>query len=279
MKLLRPVPSNRTLESIRNHYDVEKSIADKLKKADKAERKQIYSTMYDELFTKVPDHPRLTRRNSDALTEKAYKIKTAILGNKFDKNKIFAEFAPGDCRFSQKMTKQFKHVYAIDISDQRGEEFSEPDNFDLIIYDGYNIEGIDDALLDVLFSDQLIEHFHPEETEDHFRISHRLLKEGGCYIFSTPHLYAGPQDVSMYFSYIPEGFHLKEWTYRELKELLKKVGFCSLKTYWFAKGIKIRLPYYYFAIAESIFGIVPLRFRRKMSKYFLPSICIEAVKC
>lgn len=64
MKLKHPPPPGRTEEQLRNHYLVEKSIAERLKRANREERKRIYREMYDELFRKVPDHPRLTRRSS-----------------------------------------------------------------------------------------------------------------------------------------------------------------------------------------------------------------------
>ena len=75
---------------------------------------------------------------------------------------------------------------------------------------------IDEESLDIVFSDQLIEHFHPEETELHFRLVNRILKKGGKYIFRTPHALTGPHDISKYFCDEPEGFHLKEWTFSEL---------------------------------------------------------------
>jgi len=39
-------PSERTIEQLRNHFEVEKEIATKLKNASKEKRKQIYRTMY-----------------------------------------------------------------------------------------------------------------------------------------------------------------------------------------------------------------------------------------
>lgn len=62
MKLLKPLPPNRTYEQILNHYLVEKKLANKLK-ATKSfeERKKIFAIMYDELFEQVPDHSRLLK--------------------------------------------------------------------------------------------------------------------------------------------------------------------------------------------------------------------------
>jgi hypothetical protein len=53
---------------------------------------------------------------------------------------VFAEFAPGDCRFSFELCQHVAHVYGIDISDQIGDVEGIPDNFSLIIYDGFNLD-------------------------------------------------------------------------------------------------------------------------------------------
>ena len=278
MKLLRPIPEDRSYASVLRHYEIEKEIAERIKSADKEERKEIYKDMYAELFLKVPDHPRISRRSSKEQTKRAYKVKKRLIGEHLEKDATLAEFAPGDCLFCKKISNHFRYVYAIDISDQRSNTFSSPENFELIIYDGYSLPAIADRSIDVVFSDQLIEHFHPEETELHFAMAYRILVEGGTYIFSTPHLYSGPQDVSMYFSYIPECFHLKEWTVQELVKILENIGFKSFKIYWFARGVKFRLPYFYFYTFELLLGLIPLQHRRKISRYFLPSICMEAKK-
>ena len=58
-KLRKKLPEGRTLKQIQNHYIVEKALAQKLKQSTRGERTKLYSIMYDELFSKVPDHPRL----------------------------------------------------------------------------------------------------------------------------------------------------------------------------------------------------------------------------
>lgn len=277
MKLKRPLPSNRSLEQIRNHYLVEKAIAERLKQADREERKLIYSTMYNDLFSQVPDHPRLVRREDDRLTLRANKSKLALVRNFLDKSTVFAEFAPGDCRFAIDVAKYVKFVYGIDISDQRSNTNVTPDNFKLIVYDGYNLEEIEDNSIDIVFSAQLIEHFHPEDTKSHFELVHRILKEGGKYVFETPHSLSGPHDISLYFSDEPEGFHLKEWTYIEIKRMLKELKYSKLDSHWYVKG-KLKMPYIYFEIGERMLGLFPKRHIRGIAKYLMPRIICVAHK-
>lgn len=278
MKLKRPLPKNRTYEQLKNHYLVEKEIAERIKKADPEQRKKIFATMYDELFEKVPDHSRLTIRDTASLTEKSNQSKYKLLSGLITPEIVFAEFAPGDCKFSLAISSKVKQVYGIDISDQKNPEDKEPENFKLIIYDGYNLSEIKEQSIDVLFSDQLIEHFHPDETKPHFELARKMLKQKGKYLFRTPHYQSGPYDISMYFSDEPEGFHLKEWTYTEIYKLLKDSGFRKVKSYWFAKNIKLRLPNIYFITIEFILSLFPKRKIRKISKLAMPCIACMAIK-
>jgi SAM-dependent methyltransferase len=278
MKLKKNLPPDRSYEQILNHYLVEKSIADRLKSSDREERRRIFNTMYEELFSKVPDHPRLTRRNSSQLTEIANKRKFFVIRRFIEKPYLFAEFAPGDCKFAYEVAKHVNQVFGIDISDQHDPADTVPDNFRLIVYDGYNLDAIESNSVDVMFSYQLIEHFHPEDTALHFELVHRILKPGGKYVFLTPHALSGPYDISEYFCDEPECFHLKEWTYTEIKALLKNLKYTDFQTHWFAKSIDLKLPYSYFALCERTLSVFPKRFIKKVSRGLIPILYAVAIK-
>ena len=257
---------------------MEKALAEKLKQANREERKEIYATMYDELFSKVPDHTRLTRRESAEMTAWATKSKFDLVKKFINKSTVFAEFAPGDCKFAIEVAKHAKQVYGIDISVQSNPNDVIPDNFEMIVYDGYSIDGIEKNSVDIVFSDQLIEHIHPEDTKHHFELAYSILKKGGRYIFRTPPFHSGPHDVSAYFSDVPEGFHLKEWTHIEIKELLKELNYTKLSSYWNARGHKVSMPYFYFESVEKILNMLPKDRIQTLAKYLVPSITVVAEK-
>jgi SAM-dependent methyltransferase len=234
--------------------------------------------MYDDIFRQVPDHRRLIRKEDLNLISKLNETKLGIVKRYLKSSTVFAEFAPGDCTFSIKISKHVGHVYGMDISNQWGETDCTSGNFELIIYDGYNLDRIHDNSIDIVFSDQLIEHLHPDDTVLHFKLVHRILKDGGKYIFNTPHSFSGPHDVSRYFSDESKGLHLKEWTYSELKDLFMALQFSRLHTYWYGRGIKIPMPYSYFSILEKIFILFPRRYSRFFGKYLVPTILCMAQK-
>ena len=233
--------------------------------------------MYDELFAKVPDHPRLTRRDDPALTARVNRRKLRLLRPFLEAAGSFLEFGPGDCRFAFDVAARVEKVYAVDIADQIGPGVEWPDNFELVVYDGYDLD-LPGSSIDVAFSDQLIEHLHPEDTKHHFKTVHRLLKPGGVYTFRTPHRLTGPHDVSRYFSDQPECFHLKEWSYGELAGLLKRLGYRSVAAYWFAKGLRVRVPVTAFRLAESFARRLSAKRRRSWVKYLMPGILMAAYK-
>ena len=164
LPLKRAIPPGRTYESVLHHFEVERKIARRLKAADREQRKVIYSSMYDELFAKVPDHPRLTRRSDPLATQEMNRRKLHLLHRFLKKTGSFLEFGPGDCRFAFDMAERVKRVYAVDIADQIGSGVERPENFELVVYNGYDLD-LPENSIDVAFSDQLIEHLHPEDTE------------------------------------------------------------------------------------------------------------------
>jgi SAM-dependent methyltransferase len=147
----------------------------------------------------------------------------------------------------------------------------------LIIYNGYHLE-LEESSVDVVFSDWLIEHLHPQDTIDHFQLVRQILKKNGLYLFRTPHNFSGPHDISGYFSDEPEGFHLKEWTYTELAELLKALNYSSWHGYYRVKGKWIKMPFTYLTFLEKTLKFFPTQYRKFASKYFLQGISMVAVK-
>jgi SAM-dependent methyltransferase len=278
MKLLKPLPNDRSYEQVKNHYLVEKALADKLKNSAREQRTEIFSTMYDELFSKVPDHPRLTIRSSKYLTNQSNKRKFTLFGKFLEPNSVVVEFAPGDCKFAKEASKKVQSYYGVDISEQSDKFDQMPDNFELIVYDGYNLQNIKDNSVDIVLSDQLIEHLHEEDAQTHLKLVHNILKPGGKYVFRTPHLLTGPHDVSQYFSYRAEGFHLKEWTFTEMKIALCDHGFSKFDTYWSAKGLSVKLPNFYFNVCESMLNKINKKHVRPLAKLLIPTLYGVAIK-
>lgn len=139
-------------------------------------------------------------------------------------NKIFLEVGAGDCAFSFEVSKLVKKVYAVDVSEILTDNSVISENFKLILSDGSSIPVSKDSV-DIAYSNQLMEHLHPEDAKTQLENIYSSLVDGGIYICLTPSKLYGPHDISKYFDSVATGFHLKEYTITELNKLFQQVGF------------------------------------------------------
>lgn len=265
----------RTPDRIRHHYEVERELALQMRKSSRKERTELFKTLYTQLFERVPDHPRLTRRETPESSKRKVESQLRLLRPFLQKDTVFLEFAPGDCRLAAAVAKEVLSVVGVDISDQRSEGEQFPANLELIVYDGYQL-SIPDATADVVFSYQFLEHLHPEDVDAHFAMVRRLLKPGGVYVFDTPHRYSGPHDISRYFGNDLACFHFQEWTNRDMRLLLKRLGFTDTSVYRFGKPLSSRFLSTVNEFAELVVGWLPASVRRKISARLFPSVTMAA---
>ncbi|MBY0395940.1 MAG: hypothetical protein K2X91_05630, partial [Thermoleophilia bacterium] len=52
-----PGSAPRPREQVLAHYLLERSLSDRLREADRDERRRLYGVVYDELFRSLPHHP------------------------------------------------------------------------------------------------------------------------------------------------------------------------------------------------------------------------------
>jgi SAM-dependent methyltransferase len=263
----------RSWDRLRHHFEVERELAQRLLHSTRDQRTRLFSDLYGELFSRVPDHPRLTRRETPEDSRRAVAARMMLLREHLPGVKTFLELAPGDCRLAFEVCRHVETVIGVDISDQSGSLKEAPKNFKLVVYDGYHIELPDDSV-DLAFSYQFLEHLHPEDVASHMQLIHRLLKPGGIYIFDTPHRYSGPHDISVFFSDTPQGFHLKEWTYGEMAKVIRDAGFREWFT--FRKG-RARMSGAVNALtlaAETGVGWLPRWLKKRISAHLFQSVAM-----
>ena len=224
--LLRtPGPNEtRTPEQLWAHYLVEKDLAMRLRSATKAERGKLYSSAYEELFRRVADHPQLTNKVSSAQRARQISPRMDLLKPWLTPQTTFLEVGAGDCALSLALAEKVAHVYALDVSAAITQTATRPENFTLVLSDGTSIP-VPDGHITVAFSNQLMEHLHPDDALDQLANIYRALAPGGVYICLTPNRLTGPHDISRYFDPVATGFHLKEYTCTELIAMFRQVGF------------------------------------------------------
>jgi SAM-dependent methyltransferase len=268
--------SERSAQAIRNHYLIEKALAARLRAATKEERRELYTEVYDELFRRVPDHPQLWLKFDAKARQDNLDQRLTIIKKHLPAGATYLEIGPGDCSLAIEVARLARKVYAVDVSREITKETELPNNLELIISDGSSIPVPNDSV-DLAYSDQLMEHLHPEDAIDQLRNIYKSLAAGGRYICITPNRLSGPHDVSQYFDDVATGFHLKEYTMTELSEMFRDVGFRKLQVLVGARGFHIKTPTLVIKLLESILAWVPHRLGRTFARG-LPLRLILGVK-
>ena len=235
----------RTPEQLREHYDVEKELTRRLREASRQERRLLYSGVYDELFQRVLHHPQLTRKASQAESARSVDAQLGYLARFLNESVTFLEVGPGDCALSLAVAARVKRVYAVDVSQEITKGLTVPANFELILSDGSSIP-VPACSVDLVYSNGLMEHLHPDDAVDQLRNIYAALAPGGRYICCTPHRLTGPHDISAHFDDVATCFHLREYTAAELEALFHDAGFSKVTILLGGRGlytiVSTRLP-------------------------------------
>jgi SAM-dependent methyltransferase len=272
-------PSDRrSPERLRVHFEVERELASRLKAAaTREDRSRILATMYTELFARVPDHPRLTVQRDPAAEARQVARLLHLLRPHLKPGLEYVEFGAGAGALALAVCPFVGRVRAVEIADQIPATAVRPANFELVIYDGYE-PGIEPGTVDLVFSEQFVEHLHPQDAEDHFALVHRLLRPGGRYLLRTPERWTGPHDVSRAFSDTPQGFHLREWSYPELAATARRIGFRRQIALWNGGSICLRWSLAGARVAEGVVRRIPRRWRFSLGRRVVPSVTMVLEK-
>jgi len=262
---------------LRRHFDVEKELAARLLASSRSERMALLGELYGELFERVPDHPRLVRArdgDADLLADIHVRSRLRLLTPYADKTATLVEIAPGDCRAAYAACEHFGNVIGADISDQRAKSLidSEPDNFQMLTFDGFSVPVASDSA-DVVFSYQMVEHLHPDDIANHFQEVARILKPGGCYVLDTPNRLTGPHDISRHFGNDLVCFHFREWTHHELLKSMREWGFGEGRAFRLGRELG-RLETNLVCCLERTMAILPAGLRRRYLERLLPAVTL-----
>jgi len=153
----------RTEGQIWEHYELEKALASQLKNASSSERRVLYTQLYDELFSKLPHHPQFQRKSDPSASATEIERKFNLVKRYLKPDTTFVEVGSGDCYFSFHVAGFVRKVIAVDVSPNiTHSQTSLPPNFELRISDGCSVPVPDNSAT-VVYSNQLMEHLHPED--------------------------------------------------------------------------------------------------------------------
>lgn len=262
-----PIPKTerRSIERLREHYLIEKELAARLRAATKEERRHLYSTLYDELFQRVPDHPQLSRKLNTMLRRREVRERLDLLKHYLRADTTYLEIGPGDCALAIEAARRVRTAIAVDVSREIASGIHLLRNLELLITDGSSIP-VPPGSIDVAYSDQLMEHLHPDDAVEQVRNVHEVLAPGGIYVCLTPNRWSGPHDISRYFDEEATGFHLREYTVAELTNLFKEAGFRRVRVLVGSSGLHLPVFAGWVRSLERLLEMLPRNIARQLAR-------------
>jgi SAM-dependent methyltransferase len=246
----------------------ETNIAAKLRNAARRERTGLYGQVYDEYAQKFPE----SLPKDSTAAERIAQYEASFLRRFLTPSTVVLEIGPGRCHLAFALAPFVKKIYGVDVSALDTSSRVPPSNFELRLTDGVHMP-VDSDSVDLVFSNQLMEHLHPDDANEQLRDVYRVLRKGGRYVCVTPSRANGPHDCSAYFDDLPcpiegghyraAGLHLKEYTTRELVDTFKKVGFRRTTTYVGARGKYLPLPPAVITSVETSLRLIPPSWRKR----------------
>jgi SAM-dependent methyltransferase len=247
-------------EKHRRHYELEKRLANRLRSASRDERRGLYPEVYDELYRSLPEHPLHLQRHDPVATAASVRSSRRFIDPYLRPDSVFLEVGAGDAALSIAVSTDVAHVYAIEVSAEKANDRSIPHNMEFVITDGLDIP-VPAGSIDVAFSNQVMEHLHPDDAKEQLENIYRSLKPGAPYVCLTPNYLNGPHDVSSYFDQVPTGFHLKEYTTGELAALFRGAGFRKIGVMFSLKFRIVVVPAGVVRPLEFLLSKLPFRLR------------------
>jgi SAM-dependent methyltransferase len=260
-------------ERIRRHYEIEVELAARLRQAERGERQRLYGELYDELFTRVPWHIQHRRRDDRRGREVTNARLRSFLSPWLTPTATVLEIGAGDGAFARELAAQVVRAYALDVSAKVTDGTGEPPNYEFLVSDGTSIP-LPDGSVDLVFSNQLVEHIHPDDLSEHLIQVRRVLRRGGRYLAITPNRLSGPHDISGRFHDEPQGLHLREFACADLAEDLRRAGFEDIRQVIRISGRPVVLPVAVPAALEAAIRVLPRRWQRRVAARapFVPEI-------
>src|SRR5712664_1516890 len=157
-----PRDEKRTPEQLHQHYKVERELAARLRRAPADERVGLYPVLYDELYRRVPLHPRLTRKTDPLLAKGFIDDSMALLGRFLKPDSIYLEIGAGDCGLTLYISGRVKQAYEVEVSKEATKHIQPHSNMKLVISDGKTID-VPPGTVTVAYSNQVMEHIHPDD--------------------------------------------------------------------------------------------------------------------
>jgi len=211
------------------HWDLERRLTRELLTSKPADRWQVFERCYSTLYTELAWLNESVDSRLQSPPNQRYANWLDVIGS--SPRRIY-EIGSGKAELISWLATLGHDCKATEITRERGGKHAAgAANLAWGVSDGVHLDRFEEReSYDIVISNQVVEHLHPDDLIDHFAGVKAILAPGGSYILSTPHAWYGPWDISKVFKRAaPLGMHLQEYTYRELRDALRAAGFADIR--------------------------------------------------
>jgi SAM-dependent methyltransferase len=227
-------------ERERAHWLIERELRERLLASRRAERERVTAEVYDELFRRVPWHPGNTGVGVD---EEANARWIAARAGLVPRGGTVVDLGCGRGAVVRGFARRAGRAIGIDASEEMILRCSADARARATFMVGGMVEpDLPPESVDLITSNQAIEHLHPDDIDRHLRAVRRILRPGGRLLITTPQALTGPWDCSRGFTETPTGFHTAEMDHRDLRRHLLAAGFRRVRSPVGGTGARSRVP-------------------------------------
>lgn len=252
----------RPPDRLRAHYEIERELAARLRASRQEERGALYGEVYTELFARLPDHPQ--HKADPEKRRRNTAIQVAFLCTLLPPAAVFVEVGCGDAAVTHSIAAHVQEAVGIDVTGTLIDHAAAPINFRFVRTDGTNLP-LADGMADLVYSNQLMEHLHPDDARQQLQEVIRVLRPSGRYVCSTPNRLTGPHDISCYFDHEPQGLHLREYDHASLAQMFQDAGFQSARAVVAVKGRRMILPVGPVSLVERLLAGLPRNMQMRLT--------------
>lgn len=278
-------------QMVMGHWELERRLANELLASTPENRWDVFERAYTVLYSECP-------WLNDGVDTSDYDddLDFSHFPKLLDGAKDVYEIGSGKARLLSYLARHGFRCVATEITRERGQRYVDPDAVvQWRTTDGVNLTRFEEpGSFDAVVSTHVIEHFHPDDVAPHFANVHALLRPNGRYVFSMPHKFAGPMDLSEVFG-LHEAvcMHLREYTWTEAAAACRQAGFTRLEAVYVApRSLRRRSPVKSFSgpgylayvrAVEAVLGRLPVNLRHPIAQrgaafLFRPEVFMVAHK-
>lgn len=232
------------------HFDLEATYRQRILASSKGstERQELFSTAYRDLTRLLLERRSRFNRSHEHSLGFSDRVLNAIRARIGPPPARLLDVGCGTGVLVERMALLGYAAEGIDLSDEciRVSRARTERSGDLprggsvrLICGNFLVEDFTEGAYDLIHSNDVLEHLHPDEVDDFIAKCHRLLKPGGALWLTTPNKWTGPGDATI-LRFPPgtetRGLHLREYSLRELDRILRKKGFVELSSLLLTPG-------------------------------------------